>query len=212
MGIDGKKFQRQYREHLSNFNTWDQKEHAQDFLFYPKNIGAHLSLDETCISNGELYTILTNKAKKGKKGSIVAMIKGVDAKTIVPLITAHISDRRRNMVKEITLDMASSMNEIARSCFKRASLVIDRFHVQKLTYDAVQSVRVKYRWEAIEEENEAFIKAKKEGIRYKQELLSNGDTLKQLLARSRYLLYKNNFKWSENQKKEPISYLRNFLR
>jgi hypothetical protein len=31
------------------------------------------------------------------------------------------------------------------------------------------------------------------------EVLSNGDTLKQLLARSRYLLYKNKSKWSENQ-------------
>jgi hypothetical protein len=30
-------------------------------------------------------------------------------------------------------------------------------------------------------------------------VLSNGDTLKQLLARSRYLLYKNKSKWSENQ-------------
>jgi hypothetical protein len=28
------------------------------------------------ISNGELYTILTNKAAKGKKGAIVAMIAG----------------------------------------------------------------------------------------------------------------------------------------
>jgi hypothetical protein len=28
------------------------------------------------LSNGELYTILTNKAAKGKKGTIVAMIAG----------------------------------------------------------------------------------------------------------------------------------------
>lgn len=30
-------------------------------------------------------------------------------------------------------------------------------------------------------------------------MLTNGDTLKQLLARSRYFLYKNKSKWSENQ-------------
>mgnify|MGYP000477630843 CR=1 FL=1 len=30
-------------------------------------------------------------------------------------------------------------------------------------------------------------------------ILKNGDTLKQLLARSRYLLYKPNSKWTENQ-------------
>ena len=30
-------------------------------------------------------------------------------------------------------------------------------------------------------------------------VLTNGDTLKQLLARSLYLLYKNKSKWSPNQ-------------
>jgi hypothetical protein len=34
-----------------------------------------LSINETARSN-ELYTILTNKAAKGKKGAIVAMIVG----------------------------------------------------------------------------------------------------------------------------------------
>jgi hypothetical protein len=41
-----------------------------------ENIGKRLSIDETSLSNGELYTILTNKAAKGKKGTIVAMIAG----------------------------------------------------------------------------------------------------------------------------------------
>ena len=35
---------------------------------YPENIGENLSLDETCLSNGDVYTILTNKAAKGRKG------------------------------------------------------------------------------------------------------------------------------------------------
>ena len=30
--------------------------------------GENLSLDETCLSNGDVYTILTNKAAKGRKG------------------------------------------------------------------------------------------------------------------------------------------------
>ena len=37
-------------------------------LLYPENIGENLSLDETCLSNGDVYTILTNKAAKGRKG------------------------------------------------------------------------------------------------------------------------------------------------
>jgi transposase len=78
--------------------------------------------------------------------------------------------------------------------------VIDRFHVQKLAYDAVQETRIKYRWEALDQENEAITAAKINKTNYQGEVLSNGDTLKQLLARSRYLLFKHHIKWSDTQK------------
>jgi hypothetical protein len=39
-------------------------------------MGKHLSIDETALSKGELYTIITNKKAKGKKGAIVAIQKG----------------------------------------------------------------------------------------------------------------------------------------
>jgi hypothetical protein len=42
----------------------DQKPHAKNGLLFPENIGKRLSIDETSLSNGELYTILTNKAAK----------------------------------------------------------------------------------------------------------------------------------------------------
>jgi hypothetical protein len=45
-----------------------------------------LSIDETYLSNEELYTILTNKAAKGKKGAIVAMIAGTKAQTVIAII------------------------------------------------------------------------------------------------------------------------------
>jgi len=45
-------------------------------LLFPENIGKYLSINETALSNGELYTIVTNKSAKGKKGAILAMIKG----------------------------------------------------------------------------------------------------------------------------------------
>jgi len=53
---------------------------------YPENIGPYLSIDETSVSLGELYTIVTNKNKKGKKGSIVAIIKGTSSKDIIPIL------------------------------------------------------------------------------------------------------------------------------
>ena len=47
--MDGKQLQTQYKEHLSDFNNWNQKEHAEDFILYPKNIGYHLCIDETAL-------------------------------------------------------------------------------------------------------------------------------------------------------------------
>ena len=166
---------------------------------YGKNIGKHLSLDETSLSNGELYTILTNKNAKGQKGSIVAMIKGTKAEDIITVIK-KINLSRRNMVKEVTVDMAPNMNLVIKKCFPKAETVTDRFHVQKLALEAVQEQRIKHRWEIIEQENKAIEKAKKQGDVYKDELLENGDTKRQLLARSRYLLFKPKYKWTESQK------------
>ena len=36
---------------------------------------------------GEIYTILTNKAAKGKKGTIVAMIAETKAQTVIAIIS-----------------------------------------------------------------------------------------------------------------------------
>ena len=157
-----------------------------------------MSIDETSLSNGELYTILTNKANKGKKGTIVAIIAGTKAETVIAIIE-KIPLRQRNLVEEITLDMAGNMGLIAKKCFPNATRVIDRFHVQKLASEALQEIRIKYRWQAIEQENEAIEKARKKRKRFEPEVLNNGDTLKQILARSRYFLYKNKSKWSKSQ-------------
>jgi len=51
----------------------------------------------------------------------------------------------------------------------------------------------------IDKENEAIQQARSKGTRYKPLILSNGDTPKQLLARSRYLLYKFPSQWTQSQ-------------
>ena len=102
--------------------------------------------------------------------------------------------------------MAANLELVAKKCFPNATRVTDRFHVQKLATEALQEIKIKYRWQAIDQENETIEKAKKNKIRFEPEVLTNGDTLKQLLARSRYFLYKNKLKWSPNQLYEPIYY------
>ena len=198
--IDGDHFGQQYKEHLSDFKAWGQKSHAKDWILFPDNVGAHLSIDETALTNGELYTVVTNKAGKGRKGTLVAIIEGTDSEKVIRVLD-KIPEEKRKSVEEITLDMANSMRKIVRSCFPGASRVIDRFHVQKLAYDALQEMRIAHRWDAINEETNAIENAKADGKKYIPETLSNDDTKKQLLARSRYLLFKSGDKWTDKQKK-----------
>ena len=165
---------------------------------YPQNIGTSLSIDETSLSNGELYTILTNKAGKGKKGSLIAMIKGTESEKVISILK-EIPKESRDEVKEITLDMAGSMNLIVKKCFGQALPVIDRFHVQKLAYDALQKMRIEHRWNALDLESKSIIEAREKGEKYDPTVYKNGDTLKQLLARSRYVLFKKSSKWTQSQ-------------
>ena len=151
------------------------------------------------LSQGKLYTIVTNKKAKGKKGSLVAIIAGAKADVVIEHI-CKIDYQKRQFVKEITLDMVNAMKLISKKCFPKAIQVTDRFHVQKLALEALQEIRIKYRWEAMDLENQLIIKAKSENKTYISKLLPNGDSVKQLLARSRYLLYKSREKWTDNQK------------
>ncbi|WP_317174721.1 thiopeptide-type bacteriocin biosynthesis protein [Chryseobacterium antibioticum] len=82
-GIKGKTFQRQYKNKLSEYNSWVQKPHAQDWILYPENLSESLSLDEVALSDGELYSVLTSKKAKGRKGSIVAIVKGTQSDFVI---------------------------------------------------------------------------------------------------------------------------------
>jgi transposase len=197
--VDGKQLERHYKDHLSDFKTWKDKEHADKWLVFPENLGENISIDETSLSDGELYTIVTNKDMKGQKGSLIAIVEGTGSDEVIQALQ-QIPEHKRNMVKEATLDMSNSMDKIIRKSFKNADLVIDRFHVQKLVNDALQEMRISTRWAAIDQETKLQEEAKKTKTRYMPEILPNGDTRKQLLARSRYLLFKSGDKWTQKQK------------
>jgi transposase len=190
----------QYKNHLSGFKDWDQISHADEWMLFPDNIGKRLSIDEVALSNGELFTIVTNKQAKGGKGAIVAMAHGTKSSEIQPILN-KVSEEKRMTVEEITMDMANYMDIITGGSFPKAVQVIDRFHAQKIVSDAVQEIRIELRKRAIKEENEALKQARAEHRRYRLIEFKNGDTKKQLLARSRYLLFKARSKWTDNQRR-----------
>lgn len=167
---------------------------------YKNNIGPYLSIDETCLSQGELYTIVTNKEGHGKKGTLVAMIQGTQSDEVISALQ-KLPRSLRLKVKEITLDLSPVMRIIAKKAFPKATLVSDRFHVQRLMSEAISDLRIDYRWQAIDLENKEIELAKQEGRKNIPHTFENGDTRKQLLARSRHIVMKHFSKWTYTQSK-----------
>lgn len=84
--MNGQTLRKQYKEKISDYRNWEQLEHAEEYMLFPNNFGDDMSLDETCLSNGEVYTILTNKAAHGGKGALAAMVRGVASDTVSEIL------------------------------------------------------------------------------------------------------------------------------
>lgn len=191
--------EKQYKEKLSDFLEWETKINPE-ILVYPENFGERMSIDETALHNGDLYTVITNKDAHGRKGSLAALIKGTKNEIITDALRKRVPVLTLMNVREITTDLAQSMDWICRENFMNAKIVADRFHTQQLVSEGVQEIRIDLRRKAIDEENKKILEAKAEGKKhFYAKRYKNGDTEKQLLARSRYLLFKPNSKWTVSQ-------------
>lgn len=210
-GLNGQTLRKQYKEVISDYRTWNQLEHADEYLLFPDNIGENLSLDETCLSNGEVYTLLTNKAAHGRKGAIVAMVRGVATDT-VSAVLRKLPHKGRIGVKTVTTDLSSAMMLTVRRVFPGAKLINDRFHVQQLMSEAVDQMRIRLRWQVLDRENKAVrehrekrkaakTKEERESIgRWEPKRMGNGETMPQIMAKSRHIILKHESKWNEQQK------------
>jgi len=180
-------------------------------LLFEQNIGEKLSIDEISVSNGELYTVVTNKKAHGGKGSLVAIVSGVKSSEVIATLSRIPLDKR-GIVSEVTIDMSNVMDKSIKGSFPNVTLVTDRFHVQQIVTEAVQEIRIQLRKKAIKEENKAILRFRKKhkGKAYQPVFYENEDTKKQLLARSRYLLFKPSSKWTESQKKRADILFREF--
>jgi transposase len=193
---------RQYKKHSSGFKDWDQASHADKWLLFPENIGPNLSIDEVSMSNGELYTLVTNKSGKGRKRSLVASIQGTRTRDLV-WVLLKLPVQARATVQEISMDMAKNIELAVREVFFKAKMVTDRFHVVQLVQRCLQEVRIRHWRQELDNENEQMAQARRFGEKYRPEELINGDTPKQLLARCRFALMK-----FESQIKDNNQWLR----
>lgn len=235
--INSDEFERAYKNHLSDFRTWAAKEHAEKWLVYPENIGRQLCIDETSLSRGELYTIVSNPEAHCRKGSLVAVVKGTKAEEVIRVLKENICESKRLEVKEMTMDYSTSMEKIARCSFPDAKITIDRFHIQKGCFDALMQVRSLCLQEARErevEERKIHQQKRKEyllyekykhkskvtfsyippktGAVYKPFTLRNGDTVCELLVRSHGLLMTAGNQWTDSQKERAALLFHRFPR
>lgn len=140
-----------YKEQLSDFPVWEQKNHATEWILMEDNIGPHMSLDETAPSRGDLFTILSNKDGHGRKGTIAATVRGTRSEELSAVFD-RIPLEKRLTVREITMDFSDSMCAAATASFPNAQITIDCFHVVQLATSALNEMRMRHKRKAMAED------------------------------------------------------------
>ena len=209
-GLKGQTLRKQYKEKISDYSRWEQLDHAGEYMLFPDNFAGDMSLDETCLSNGEVYTVLTNKAAHGGKGALAAMVRGVASDTVSEILKKVPRELRRR-VETVTTDLSSAMMLTVRNVFPKAKLINDRFHVQQLMTEAIDQMRIACRWAVLAEENKAIkehrakrkaahTRAEKDLIgEWEPERMANGETRPQIMARSKHIILMHRSKWNAQQ-------------
>lgn len=224
--MSSKKLSRWYKHVLSGYilakengevNKYDHKPRgANKRIRVPivnlDHMGRELAIDDKHF-RGRYYTILSNN----RTGKIICMALSIKASELCSIIKDHLPLEQRMEVRVITKDGADVYDWVARQCFPNATKILDKFHILKWAFDALQYTRIQLKTDHIiqqqKEGKELQIQytidsklAKKNNTKisrkdYKLEIVKhgNGDTTKKLLTRSRYLLYKYEDQWNNYQ-------------
>lgn len=159
--INSSTFAKRYKDTLSEYDDWNQKKHAKDWVLLPQNTGTEYGIDETSLQ-GELYTILHNKDGHGDKGSIVAVVKGTKPSNVIKVLS-QLPENERDKVKSVTMDLSDSMRAIAEGAFPEAIAIRDCFHVVRHGGEACEEIRLRLKRDAIK-------KLKKEKANFRKQL------------------------------------------
>lgn len=176
-----------------NFIGKDKKDRIVPIL-KAENFGKEMALDEKMIDE-EFYTVMTNRTT-GKIALLAETMRIDELSRLIDKIP-----QVREQVIEITLDMSPSYEKFCEQNFPGAILITDKFHVVKHIVESVQAVRTRLK----QEELSALPLTTKERKEVEKETrLINGETRIEMLARSRYLLFKMQDKWTPSQQKRAL--------
>ena len=127
----------------SDFKKRGPRMHAKGWVLLAKNLGQHLSMDETSLHDG-LYTILTNKDGHGRQGTVIAMVRGTKAEDVIKVLLQLPLEERQKVV-EVTMDLSERMRSIVESVFPNARITLDCFHIMKRCLKSVEELRLRYK-------------------------------------------------------------------
>jgi transposase len=137
----------------------------------PHHVGESMCIDEKMI-NGKYCTILSNH----HSGHIALLLDSVKP-SLVKQAIEQLGQQTLSKIQYINADMSPVMKKIGLDTMPHAKIVVDKFHVLKHAYDALQSVRLD-------------IKKSLKTMTTSSTSNPNGWTDIELLEKTKYLLYK----------------------
>ena len=154
-----------------------------------------MAVDEKQIDQ-EMFTILSNR----KTGKIALMAQTLKVKELLSL-TDKFSAEKRWAVKTMTCDLSPSYHWFIRQAFMFATPIADKFHLIKHALDYLNDHRIRLKQTYL---NNWRTSCEKEKRKIPHLKLQNGETTLELLARSRYLLFKQEKNWTKSQQQRAI--------
>lgn len=177
-----------------------------------ENFGDKMAIDEKYIGE-DICTVITNQ----NTGKIALLCKSIVFSEIHEVLYSR--EYLLQKVKSVTRDFSTLFEKVCTELMPNAIQVGDKFHVIRNLMEAHQSVRIRYRQKELEKRRKAYHefktseherlmvcertgeKFKADKFHYREDRMENGETLLEVLARSRYLLFKYPDQWSVNQSK-----------
>lgn len=227
MCVEANKLYRWYKEVLSDYRKLQSKGELNKHdlvlkdkggstktictpILKPENFGQCMAIDEKKIGE-EFFTVFTNK----ETGKIAMLTETMRSEELMQVVRNVINERYG--VKVVTRDLSNSYDWFCRQAFPNAMQVADKYHIIKHLLDSVQDLRVYYRQQQLSKRRQAYEAFKQKEIvrkqacraegktfkagefQYRENRLENRETPLELLARSRYLLYKFEHQWTPSQ-------------
>lgn len=228
--IDGGTLEHAYKYKWSDFTEWGQRYHADDWVLLPDNLGERLSIDESCLQDdlftilsnkaghGRQGTVIA-MVRGTKASDVIAVLSQMplEERLKVKEVTMDLSESMRSIIEavfpnaRITLDCFHILKrcldavEELRLRYKRDAQAETKrqgrqFRAKIKRNAALRKKRRKKRGKKTYKGKVRGPKPKHRNAKFHPPVLENGDTLVELLTRSKHALTQTHEKWSERQK------------